>query len=61
MPVAATNFAMPATHIIIGLLLFALQVLINVLIIFPWSWVLLLSWLVNKWQLMFRPVGAAFW
>jgi hypothetical protein len=38
-----------------------LQVLINVLIIFPWSCVLLLSWLVNKWQLMFRPVGAAFW
>uniref|UniRef100_A0A383WCR9 Uncharacterized protein n=1 Tax=Tetradesmus obliquus TaxID=3088 RepID=A0A383WCR9_TETOB len=40
---------------------FAWKVLINVLIIFPWSCVLLLSWLVNKWQLMFRPVGAAFW
>lgn len=38
-----------------------LQVIINVLIIFPWSVVLLLSFLVNKWQLLFRPVGAAFW
>jgi hypothetical protein len=48
-----------ATHVYHGCVV--LQVLINVLIIFPWSCVLLLSWLVNKWQLMFRPVGAAFW
>jgi hypothetical protein len=37
------------------------QVLINVLILFPWSLVLLLSFVVNKWQLLFRPVGGLLW
>jgi len=27
----------------------------------PWSLVLLLSFLVNKWQLMFRPTGGLLW
>lgn len=27
----------------------------------PWSLVLLLSFLVNKWQLMFRPIGGLLW
>lgn len=38
-----------------------LQILINILIMFPWSLVLLLSFLVNKWQLMFRPIGGLLW
>jgi hypothetical protein len=35
--------------------------LVNMLIIFPWSMVLLLSWAVNKWQLLFRPIGQLIW
>jgi len=31
------------------------------LIIFPWSMVLFLSWLVNKWQLPWRPIGQLIW
>lgn len=38
-----------------------LQILINIMIMFPWSLVLLLSFLVNKWQLMFRPIGGLLW
>lgn len=37
------------------------QLLINILIMFPWSLVLLLSFLVNKWQLLFRAVGGLLW
>ena len=37
------------------------QILINIMIMFPWSLVLLLSFLVNKWQLLFRPIGGLLW
>jgi hypothetical protein len=37
------------------------QVLINVMIVIPWTLVLLLSLIVNKWQLLFRPLGSIFW
>ncbi|KAI8472414.1 MAG: hypothetical protein J3K34DRAFT_519751 [Monoraphidium minutum] len=35
--------------------------LVNLLILFPWSCVLLLSWIVNKWQLAWRPIGGLLW
>lgn len=38
-----------------------MQSLINVMILVPWSLVLLLSFLVNKWQLLFRPIGGLLW
>jgi hypothetical protein len=38
-----------------------LQFLVNFLIIFPWTMVLALTWLLNTWQLLFRPIGGALW
>jgi hypothetical protein len=38
-----------------------LQFVINVMIMVPWSLVLLLSFLLNKWQLLFRPLGGLLW
>eukprot|EP00877_Chromochloris_zofingiensis_P010645 jgi/Chrzof1/5834/Cz16g17170.t1 len=37
------------------------KALLNVLVIFPWAYVLFLSWLVNRWQLMWRPLGGLLW
>lgn len=31
------------------------------MIMVPWSLVLLLSFLLNKWQLLFRPLGGLLW
>lgn len=38
-----------------------MQLLVNLLIAIPWSAVLLLSWAVNKWQMLWRPLGGALW
>lgn len=52
---------MSCTTVCGATLLLLPQILINILIMAPWSLVLLLSFLVNKWQLLFRPVGGLLW